>query len=93
MDFRLSVGLTIGNPEVVGALTNCLFQIWHGIFLANDPSGPGQKTCSRRVNEILTGQRKPSVARVRPKTGIKLMLTERRPGRARAASSGSAGPD
>ena len=58
MDFRLSVGLTIGDPEVVGALANCLFQIWHGIFLANDPPGPSQKTCSRRVNEILTGKRK-----------------------------------
>jgi hypothetical protein len=69
MDFRLSVGLTIGDPEVVGALANCLFQIWHGIFLANDPPGPGQKTCSRRVNEILTGQRKPSVARVPLKGG------------------------
>ena len=54
MDFGLSVGLTIGDPEVVGALANCLFQIWHGIFLANDPPSPGQKTCSRRVNEILT---------------------------------------
>lgn len=67
MDFRLSVGLTIGDPEVVGALANCLFLIWHGIFLANDPPGPVQKTCSRRVNEILTGQWKLSVARVRPK--------------------------
>ena len=56
MDFRLSVGLTIGDPEVVGALANCLFQIWHGIFLANDPPGPVQKTCSRMVNEILTGK-------------------------------------
>jgi hypothetical protein len=69
MDFGLSVGLTIGDPEVVGALANCLFQIWHGIFLAIDPPSPGQKTCSRRVNEILTGRRKPIVARVRPKSG------------------------
>jgi hypothetical protein len=69
MDFRFSVGLTIGDPEMVGALANCFFQIWHGIFLANDPPSPGQKTCSRRVNEILTGRRKPSVARGRPKGG------------------------
>jgi hypothetical protein len=32
--------LTIGHPKVVGAFANCLFQIWHGILLANDVPSP-----------------------------------------------------
>jgi hypothetical protein len=33
--------LTIGDPEVVGAFANGLFQIRHGIFSFHDAPSPG----------------------------------------------------
>src|SRR5215831_15295207 len=48
MDVSLALGLTIGDPEVVGAFANCLFQIWHGILLANRAPGPA-KSCPVRL--------------------------------------------
>ena len=32
IDVRLALGLTIGDPEVVGTFADGLFQIWHGIL-------------------------------------------------------------
>ena len=42
VDVRRALRLTIGHPKVVGAFANCLFQIWHGILLANDVPSPGK---------------------------------------------------
>jgi len=67
MDFRLTVGLTIGEPEVVGAFANCFFQIWHGIFPINDMPSPDEKSCARKVNEILKRGVRAKRARVRTK--------------------------
>src|SRR5258705_6303621 len=30
INVRVALGLTIGDPEVVGTFANCLFQVWHG---------------------------------------------------------------
>ena len=53
MDIRLALGLTIGDPELVGAFANCLFQIWHEILpvMCQAPAD----SCSTKVNEILRG--------------------------------------
>jgi hypothetical protein len=50
IDIGLALGLTIGDPEVVGTFANCLFQILHGLILFDDVS----KCCSGKVNEMLT---------------------------------------
>jgi hypothetical protein len=39
----MAIGLTIGNPEVVGTFANGLFQIWHGISFDDAPS-PGRQS-------------------------------------------------
>src|SRR6476646_10363040 len=54
IDVRLALGLTIGDPEVVGTFANRLIQIWHRVLLANDVPGPA-KSCFPKVNEILSG--------------------------------------
>ena len=41
IDIRLTFGLTIGDPEVIGTFANGLFQIWHGIFSFHDAPSPG----------------------------------------------------
>src|SRR5215831_11783608 len=60
MDVRLALRLTIGDPEVVGAFANCLFQFWHRILLANRAPGPA-KVLPRKVNELLRGRPKPEM--------------------------------
>jgi len=48
-----SLSFTVGDPEVVGAFANGLFQIWHGILLLWCAQPRQAKSCSRKVNEIL----------------------------------------
>src|SRR6516225_4202220 len=43
IDVRLALGLTTGDPKVVGTFANGLFQIWHGILFFHDAPSPAAK--------------------------------------------------
>jgi len=49
INVRPALGLTIGDPEVVGTFANGLFQIWHGIFLSWCAQPRQAKSCSIRL--------------------------------------------